>query len=92
MSGITGWAVRTTTASQIDLADGHVWGSDPNPAPDDISCVFAQDMTIADWFGRWLEGTLYQPWLVEDATTRKWRGATDAEYVAASSGIEEDDD
>lgn len=78
--------------SQIDLADGQVWGSDPNPAPDDVSCVFPQGMTVADWFGRWLEGSLYQPWLVQDATTGKWRGATDAEYAVESSGIEDDDD
>jgi hypothetical protein len=68
-------------SSELNLADGQVWGYDPNPAPDGVSCTFPQHMTIGDWFSKWVEGTLYQPWLVQDPTTGEWRGATDAEYA-----------
>ena len=66
-------------SSELDLTDGQVWGYDPNPAPDGVSCTFPQYMTVVDWFSKWVEGTLYQPWLVQDPTTGEWRGATDAE-------------
>lgn len=59
-----------------------MWGYDPNPAPAGISAMFAQQMTITEWFARWVGGRLYQPWLVEDPITGEWRGATDADYLA----------
>ncbi|PWU51223.1 hypothetical protein DLJ47_21785 [Micromonospora sp. S4605] len=65
--------------SELDLATGQVWGCDPNPAPDGVSCAFPQHMTIVDWFAKWVAGTLCQPWLVQDPTTGEWRGATDIE-------------
>ncbi|MCW2144540.1 hypothetical protein BXY51_009146 [Actinoplanes cyaneus] len=68
-------------SSELDLATGQIWGSDPNPAPDGVSCAFPQHMTIVDWFSKWVEGTLRQPWLVQDSTTGEWRGATDTEYA-----------
>jgi hypothetical protein len=43
---------------------------------------FPQGMTIADWFRKWLDGRLYQPWLREDPLTGEWRGATNAETEA----------
>jgi len=78
--------------SQIDLADGQIWGSDPNDAPGDVSPCFAENMTVADWFGRWLDGTLNRPWLVEDQSTGNWRGATDAEWAAELDGPHDLDD
>lgn len=78
--------------SMVDLADGQIWGSDPNPAPADANCRFPQGMTVADWFGRWLEGTLYQPWLVRDPNTGNWRGATDAEYAVELTGFDDEDE
>jgi hypothetical protein len=78
--------------SEIDLADGQVWGSDPNPAPADICCSFPQNMTIVDWFAHWLDGILHQPWLVEDPRTGTWRGATDTETAAELTDLDEDDD
>lgn len=69
-------------SSKLDLADGQVWGRDPNPAPNGLSCTFPQHMTVVDWFLKWAEGTLHQPWLVQDPTTGVWRGATDAEHAA----------
>ncbi|WP_436533006.1 hypothetical protein [Actinoplanes sp. HUAS TT8] len=68
-------------SSELDLADGQIWGCDPNPAPHGVSSAFPQHMTIVDWFAKWVEGTLYQPWLVQDLTTGEWRGATDTEYT-----------
>jgi hypothetical protein len=73
------WGCSIT--SELDLTDGQVWGYDPNPAPAGVSCAFPQHMTIIDWCSNWVEGTLYQPWLVQDPTTGEWRGATDAEYA-----------
>ncbi|MDG6107709.1 hypothetical protein Daura_22555 [Dactylosporangium aurantiacum] len=69
-------------SSELDLADGQVWGRDPNPDPGGMPCAFPQHMTVVDWFLKWAEGTLHQPWLVQDPTTGVWRGATDAEYAA----------
>lgn len=69
--------------SDLDLADGQVWGSDPNPAPPGVPYSYPQGLTITEWFARWLDGRLYQPWLVEDPVTGDWRGATDEEYAEA---------
>lgn len=68
-------------SSELDLADNQIWGCDPNAAPDGVSCTFPQQMTIVDWFSKWVAGTLYQPWLLQDPMTGQWRGATDAEYA-----------
>jgi hypothetical protein len=74
------WGCAIT--SELDLADGQVWGSDPNPAPSDIEGEFPQGMTVVDWFEKWLAGTLHQPWLRQDPETGEWRGATEAETTA----------
>ncbi|MBY8874236.1 hypothetical protein K7640_20615 [Micromonospora sp. PLK6-60] len=76
------WGCGVT--SLLDLADGQVWGVDPNPAPKGVSPLFGQRMDVAEWFGRWVDGRLRQPWLVEDPATGRWRGATDAEYAEAA--------
>jgi len=44
-----------------DLADGQIWGCDPNPSPSGVACAFPQGMTIAEWFTKWLENRLFQP-------------------------------
>jgi SMI1 / KNR4 family (SUKH-1) len=71
--------------SLIDCADceAGMWAWDPNPAPpDDIGkALFPQSMTFTEWLGRWVEGRLYQPALVQDPDTGAWRGATDEEYA-----------
>lgn len=83
------WGCAITT--EIDLADGRMWGSDPNPAPEDVSCLFPQDLTVAEWFGRWIEGSLYQPWLVQDPVSGEWRGANDAEYAEVAEEFDLDE-
>jgi hypothetical protein len=75
------WGCAITT--EIDLADGQIWGCDPNPAPHNVSPLFPQCITVTDWFERWLDGRLYQPWLVQDPATGDWRGATDVEHREA---------
>jgi hypothetical protein len=78
--------------SEIDLADGQIWGSDPNPGPPGVPPCFPQGMTITDWFGKWVDGRLYQPWLREDPVTGQWRGATDAETQAELEEFADEDD
>jgi hypothetical protein len=70
--------------SLVDVADleARMWGWDPNPQPDAALMLFRQSMTLGEWLGRWVDGRLYQPWLIEDPTTGAWRGATDADYAA----------
>jgi hypothetical protein len=72
------WGCAIT--SMIDLNDGQIWGCDPNPG-EEPDC-FPQGITVAEWFAKWLDGRLYQPWLREDPITGEWRGATDAETEA----------
>ncbi|MEV0899719.1 hypothetical protein [Actinoplanes sp. NPDC049802] len=65
-------------SSDLHLDDGQVWGYDPNGF--DAAEAFPQHMTVVDWFAKWAEGRLYQPWLVQDPATGELRGATDEEY------------
>jgi hypothetical protein len=39
-------------------------------------------MTVVEWFGKWVDGRLYQPWLLQDPESGRWRGATDEETTA----------
>lgn len=75
-------------ASYIDISDpaGPMWAVDPNPAPvgEFEVCLFPQHFDFAEWLRRWVEGTLHQPWLLQDPQTGEWRGATDAEFEAAT--------
>ena len=43
--------------------------------------LFAQDLSVHEWFARWVGGTLAPPTLVQDPDTLQWRGATDAEVA-----------
>jgi hypothetical protein len=53
--------------------------------------VFPQHVGVAEWFAKWLDGRLYQPWLMEDPSTGQWRGATDAEHEAALAQVRADE-
>lgn len=56
-------------------------GHDRAASEEDLeAAVFREDMTLASWLLRWTEDRLYQPWLVQDPSTGKWRGATDADW------------
>lgn len=83
---ICDWGCGIT--NELDLDDGQIWGSDPNPAPDGVSDGFPQHITVTEWFAKWLDGRLYQPWLFQDPTTGEWRGATEAEYEAAMAEMD----
>ncbi|WP_319461487.1 hypothetical protein [Micromonospora sp. RTP1Z1] len=67
--------------SILDLADGQVWGFDPNPVPEGVSPLFPQHITITEWFARWLDGCLYQPWMLQDPDTGRCRGAIGTDYA-----------
>ena len=71
--------------SLVDAADpdARMWGYDPNADVADADAVFPQELGLAQWLERWLDGRLHQPWLIEDPVTGRWRGATDDEHAAA---------
>jgi hypothetical protein len=79
------WGCAITNV--VDLKDGQIWGNDPNPSPSNVSHSFPQYLTVAQWFAKWLERRLYQPWLRQDPTTGDWRGATDAEHEAEQAEL-----
>jgi hypothetical protein len=74
--------------SLVDCTDSEarMWGCDPNPAPEGISPLFREPLTLAQWLGRWIEGRLEQPWLIEDPDTGTWRGATDEDFARLDAG------
>ncbi|MGI5486819.1 hypothetical protein [Microtetraspora malaysiensis] len=78
-------------ASYVNCGDpsAGMWAIDPNPAPSDNFHVslFPQPLSFTEWLHRWTEGTLHQPWLVQDEKTGEWRGATDTEAGAAMESI-----
>ena len=55
-------------------------GLDPTSGRERQS-YFPEDLTLAQWLQRWLDGSPNQPWLIKDGDL--WRGATDAEHAAA---------
>jgi hypothetical protein len=71
--------------SLVDCAttDGTMWGWDPNPVPpnDLQKALFIESITLHGWLERWLDRTINQPTVVEDAGTGEWRGATDDEHA-----------
>ncbi|MEV0612534.1 hypothetical protein AB0I81_04350 [Nonomuraea sp. NPDC050404] len=73
--------------SYVDCGDpgAGMWAIDPNPAPigNFQVSLFPQPLSFTAWLHRWIEGTLHQPWLVQDEKTGEWRGGTDAEAGAA---------
>jgi len=69
-------------------AEGRMWGYDPNPVELPEQALFPQAIDINEWFSRWLEGRLMQPWAVQDPATGEWRGATDEEDRLAAMEAE----
>jgi hypothetical protein len=68
--------------SYVDCSDPahRMWGFDPNSGRGRQS-YFPEELTLPEWLARWLDGSLNQPWLIEDGGV--WRAATDAEHAAA---------
>lgn len=72
--------------SFVHCPSGRVFGWDPNPVePEDDVPFFEQEYLLDSWFEAWLDGTLQQPWVTFDPTTRIYRGATIEETRAAMS-------
>lgn len=46
--------------------EGSMWGGDPNPGPVGVEALHLQPLSPAGWLVRWVEGTLCQPWLIEE--------------------------
>lgn len=69
--------------SLVKCPSGEMWGYDPNPPPREEldQALFPQEITLADWFERWVQSRLFQPCLTKDEVTGLWRGATDEEIA-----------
>ncbi|MBN1605579.1 MAG: hypothetical protein JW940_03045, partial [Polyangiaceae bacterium] len=81
-------------ASFVDCSDSGaaMWGFDPNLVDDNAHALFRQEMGLAEWLQLWIEGRLYQPWVLQDPTTGEWRGATNDEAARALLDSWEQDD
>jgi hypothetical protein len=77
--------------SLVDCADpqGRMWGFDPNPVEAIEDAFFPQELNFTDWLSLWIDGTLYQPWALEDPATGEWRGATNDESAAMFDEVDE---
>ena len=75
------WGCAIYSFVDCSLADGPMWGWDPNPGPSDETALFPSEVTFAGWLDKWIDGRLYQPTLVQDEETGRWRGATDPELA-----------
>jgi hypothetical protein len=64
-----------------------LWGFDPNPVDDVAHALHPQAWSLGEWFARWLDGRLLQPWSVQDPNGGTWRGATDEEYAEALADL-----
>lgn len=75
------WGCGIYSLVDVSSTEGQMWAWDPNPVPDDQldRALFRQALTFTDWLGRWTQGQLFQPALVQDPTSGAWRGATDDE-------------
>ncbi len=75
--------------SELDLADGSVWGTTAYRVPTGVPTSFRQFATVGEWFACWLSGRLFPPLLVQDAVSRDWRPGTEDEQVAALAEVQE---
>ncbi|USY22782.1 SMI1/KNR4 family protein [Nocardiopsis exhalans] len=78
------WGCGIESLIDCRNSSGGMWAIDPNPAPEDDPDVmlFPETFTFTEWMRRWIDGTLQQPWLLQDEEKGFWRGATDAECGA----------
>jgi SMI1 / KNR4 family (SUKH-1) len=86
---ICSWGCGIYSFVDCSQPQGPMWGLDPNPVSSDEDALYAQGFNLAGWLGRWIDGPLYQPWVVEDPVTGEWRGATDEEYAECFAEMED---
>jgi hypothetical protein len=82
------WGCAIYSFVDCSSLDGPMWAFDPNPGPSDERALFSSDVAFAEWLDKWIDGRLFQPTLVQDGETGKWRGATDAEMERWTAEIE----
>jgi hypothetical protein len=75
------WGCGIVSLVDCRTGDWRMWGFDPNPGQVD-EALFEDEFTFAGWIHRWATGRLFQPTLIEDPATGRWRGATQAEMSA----------
>ncbi len=75
------WGCVIYSFTDCSHPDGQMWAWDPNGGRGQRG-LFDQALTLADWLDQWVAGKLYQPTMIQDATTQQWRGATNAEIEA----------
>jgi hypothetical protein len=72
------WGCAIYSFVDCSSPEGDIWACDPNPGFENDT--FRQPLTLVEWFGRWIEGRLYQPALIEDPGTGEARPATDDDF------------
>lgn len=74
--------------SFVHCPSGRIFGWDPNPVdPEDDVPFFEQEYSLDTWMQAWLDGSLYQPWLISEPHSRTYRGATIEENRVAASAL-----
>lgn len=73
--------------SYVDWADpdGRMWTLDPNPVEAITDALQPQEMALVEWLALWVQGVLFQPWVLQDPATGAWRSATNEESRALSA-------
>jgi hypothetical protein len=83
------WGCGIYSFIDCSRPEGPMWALDPNPGPVDQQALYREPVALAEWLDRWVKGKLYQPVLVQDPLTKKWRGATEQEYARYMAELDE---
>lgn len=74
--------------SLVHCPSGRIFGYDPNAGPPGHEVpFFEQEYILTTWLQAWLDGALYQPWLIYDRETGVCRGATIEETRTAIAEV-----
>jgi hypothetical protein len=76
------WGCATTSFVDCSDAAARMWALDPNPVDTPYEGLFVSELTFARWLALWISGRLFQPCLIQDPNTGRWRGATNAESAS----------
>jgi len=59
------WGLAVWSLVDCRTPQGWMWGWDPSGGPD--QALFPENLTITDWFVRWLDGHLEMPRATKDS-------------------------